>query len=359
MDKVEKSMSLWKKNGLRDLLYSLAAIIIALLIGAILIYLSGHDVGKAYYNLFYGAFGNTYNFSQTLLKTIPLIFAGLAVAIGFQSGLFNIGGEGQLYWGALATAVVAITFSNLPSILLIPISLLAGALAGGIWGTIPGYLKARTGAHEVITTIMFNYIGILATTFLLKNYFKEAGPVDQTSMIPQAAQLKELIPYTRLTWAIFLGVIVIIIIDYMFKKTALGYDIQAVGENRFAAEYGGIPADRILVLTMGISGAVAGLTGSTMVLGVLHRFITNFSPGYGFTGIAVAVLGRNRPWGVLLSALLFGALEAGGMSMQLFAKIPSDLMTIVQGLVILFVAAPAFIQLLSRSAKRKEAGSHE
>lgn len=339
------------RSTITELLYSLTAIVIALIIGAILIYFSGHDVWKAYYNLFYGAFGNSYNLAQTLLKTTPLIFTGLAVAIGFQSGLFNIGGEGQLYWGAFATAVVAITFSHLPGLILILLSLLAGAVAGGIWGSIPGYLKARTGAHEVITTIMLNYIGILATTFLLKNYFKEAGPVDQTRMIPESARMSELIPYTRLTWAIFLAVTVIIIVDYLFKNTSLGYDIQAVGKNRDAAEYAGIRADGIIILTMALSGAVAGLTGSTIVLGVLHRFITNFSPGYGFTGIAVAVLGRNKPWGVLLAALLFGALEAGGMSMQLFAKIPSDLMTIVQGLVIIFVAAPAFIQLLSKSLR--------
>lgn len=342
-----------------DILYSLVAIIIALLIGAFLIFLSGHDVYNAYYNLFYGAFGNSYNIAQTLLKTTPLIFTGLAVAIAFNSGLFNIGGEGQLYWGALVTAITAISLNNLPGILLIPLSLLSGALAGGIWGLIPGYLKAKTGAHEVITTIMLNYIGILATTFLLKNYFKEAGPIDQTAMIPETARLRELIPYTRLTWSILLGVIIIFIVNYLFNNTSLGYDLQAVGINPAASEYAGISAKNIMVLSMGISGAIAGLTGSIMVLGVLHRFITNFSPGYGFTGIAVAVMGRNNPWGVLMAALLFGALEAGGMSMQLFAKIPSDLMVIVQGLVILFVAAPGFIQFLSRLSIRKGVSANE
>ncbi len=335
-------------SAFSNLILSISAIIIALLIGAILIYLSGHSVLNAYYNLFYGAFGNSYNLAQTILKTIPLIFTGLAVAVGFQSGLFNIGGEGQLYWGAFATAIVGITLSNLPGIILIPLALLAGTLAGGLWGSVPGYLKAKTGAHEVITTIMFNYIGILATTFLLKNFFKADGPVDQTVMIPEAARLTELIPYTRLTWSIFIGIFFVFLVDYLLKNTSLGYDMQAVGKNPFAAEYAGIPTGRVLIFTMSLSGAIAGLTGSTMVLGVLHRFITNFSPGYGFTGIAVAVLGRNKPWGVLLAALLFGALEAGGMSMQLFAKIPSDLMTIVQGLVILFVAAPAFIQVIDK-----------
>src|SRR5690554_1218431 len=345
---------------LADLLYSLIAIIIALLIGGLLIYLSGHNVKDAYYYLFFGAFGNSYNLAQTLLKTIPLIFTGLAVAVGFQSGLFNIGDEGQLYWGAFITAIVAIVLGFLPGIILIPLALLAGALAGGVWGAIPGYLRAKTGAHEVITTIMLNYIGILGTTFLLKRFFKAAGPVDQTEFVPEASRLGELIPHTRLTTAIFIGIVVVIILDYLFKNTPLGYDIRAVGYNMSAAEYAGIPGEKIMVLTMALSGAVAGLTGSTIVLGVLHRFITNFSPGYGFTGIAVAVLGRNKPWGVLLAALLFGALEAGGMSMQLFAKIPSDLMTVVQGLVILFVAAPGFIRVIFRIISgRKGADRHE
>jgi simple sugar transport system permease protein len=331
-------------TSFQDLAYSLTAVTLALFIGAILIYLSGYDVSRAYMVLLEGAFGSAYNIAQTLLKMIPLIFTGLAVAIGFRSGLFNIGGEGQLYWGAFVTAVVSTTFPNIHCAVLIPLSLFAGAIAGGIWGMIPGYLKAKTEAHEVVTTIMMNYIGILATTFLLRNYFKEPGPIDQTPMIPEAVRLAELVPYTRLTWAIFLGIAFIIIIDLLFKKTPLGYNLQAVGENMAAAECAGINSKKMIIISMTISGAAAGLAGSTMVLGVLHRFITNFSPGYGYAGIAVAVLGRNKPWGVLLSALLFGALESGGISMQLFAKIPMDLMTIIQGLVILFIAAPSLIQ---------------
>ena len=340
-------------SGLSDLLYSLFAIIVALLIGSILIKLSGFSVIKAYKTLFNGAFGSTYNFAQTLVKTTPLIFTGLAVAIGFQSGLLNIGAEGQLYWGAFFTAVVVIALPSLPAIILIPIGIVVGALAGGAWGAVPGYLKAKTGAHEVVTTIMFNYIAILGTTFLIKNYFKEAGPVDQTAKIPKAARLPELIQYSKLTWAIFVAIIVVIIINFLLNKTSLGYDIKAVGENASAAEYGGINSNRITVITMMISGAVAGLAGSMIVMGVLHRFITNFSPGYGFTGIAVAVMGKNRPWGVLLAALLFGALEAGGMSMQLFAKIPKDLMTVVQGLVILFVAAPSLFNIITGRKESK------
>ena len=342
MEKIKKQAKTFADFS--DVIYSLVAIVLALLIGSVFIVLSGYEVSKAYGALFEGAFGNFYNIAQTLLKMIPLIFTGLAVAISFKSGLFNIGGEGQLYWGAFVTAVVALAFPNSNGLILIPLSLSAGAIAGGIWGMIPGYLKAKTGAHEVVTTIMMNYIGTFATTFLLRTYFKEPGPVDQTPLIPHAARLGELIPYTRLTWAILLGVAVIVLLDRFFKKTALGYHLQAVGENASAAEYAGINTRKMIVISMFLSGMAAGLAGSTMVMGVLHRFITNFSPGYGFVGIAVSVLGRNTPWGVLLAAFLFGALDAGGISMQLFAKIPMDLMTVVQGLVILFVAAPALIQ---------------
>jgi len=347
---------MFAKNVIMDIFYSALAIIFALLVGAVLIEITGRSSINAYYYLFFGAFGNTYNIAQTLLKTIPLIFSGLAVAIAFQSGLFNIGGEGQLYWGALATAVTAIAFAGLPSIILIPISLGAGALAGALWAFIPGILKAKTGAHEVITTIMFNYIGILGTTFLLKNYFKADGPVDQSDKIPEAARLPEIIAQTRLTWAIFIGIILIIIIYFFLNNTSLGYDLKAVGENSSAAEYGGIKSNKVIVYAMMLSGAVAGLTGSTMVMGVLHRFITNFSPGYGFTGIAVAVLGRNKPFGVLLAALLFGVLESGGSTMQLFAKIPSDLMTVVQGLVILFVSAPAVYKIINSHLSKVRGG---
>lgn len=327
-----------------DLINSLIAIAIALFLGALLISVSGYSVANAYESLFTGAFGSFYNIAQTLLQMIPLIFTGLSVAIAFQCGLFNIGAEGQMYWGALGSAVVAIAFPEAPPVVLLPISLLAGAAAGGLWGVIPGYLKARSGAHEVVTTIMMNYIGIFATTFLLRTFFREPGPIDQTRMIPEAARFPELIPYTRLTWAIFVGIGVILLLDLFFKKTSLGYDLRAVGESNGVAEYAGINPKKMIVISMLLSGMAAGLAGSTMVLGVLHRFITNFSPGYGFVGIAVAVLGRNKPWGVLLAALLFGALEAGGISMQLFAKIPMDLMTIIQGLVILFVAAPYLVQ---------------
>jgi simple sugar transport system permease protein len=344
-------VDLKERLGLSNFVHSLAAVLLALLVGAVLILVSGHDIFRAYLSLLGGAFGGSYQFAQTLVRMIPLLFTGLAVAIGFRSGLFNIGGEGQLYWGAFATAAVSLAFPNLNPVLLIPFCLIGGVAAGGLWGMIPGYLKAKTGAHEVVTTIMMNTIGILATTFLLRNCCREPGPVDQSPTIPASARMAELIAGTGLTWALFLGIALVVAVDFLFRRTSLGYDLQAVGDNAAAAEYAGIHPGKIMVSAMFLSGAAAGLAGSTMVLGVLHRFIPQFSPGYGFVGIAVALLGRNNPWGVLLAAFLFGALDAGGISMQLFARIPMDLMTVLQGLVILFVAAPSLVHAFTRSRR--------
>lgn len=331
---------------LRELGLSVAAVILALAMGALLIRAAGYSIADAYYNLYSGAFGSVYSIADTLVNSIPLLFTGLAIAFGFKAGLFNIGAEGQMYVGALATAVVAVSVPPAWGYLGILVALAAGALTGAAWGFFPGYLRARTGAHEVITTIMLNYIATLLTTYLVKHYFKAPGPVDQTPLVPPALRLPELIATTRLTWAIFLALALVATVHWLLTRTVLGYEISAVGMNPSAAAYAGVPVRQRMSLAMAISGAVAGLAGSTLVLGVLHRFITNFSPGYGFTGIAVAVLARNHPWGVVPAALLFGALQAGGLSMQLFARIPSDLMTVIQGLVILFVSAPALIQLL-------------
>ncbi|MGE5584832.1 MAG: ABC transporter permease [Bacillota bacterium] len=335
------------RPGVSDIAYSMVAVVLALAIGAILIEASGFSVVEAYSNLFSGAFGSVYNIANTLMMATPLLFTGLSVAVGFQGGLFNVGAEGQLYVGGLASAVVALALGQtVPGAVRVFLALAAGALAGAVLAAGPGYMKAKLGAHEVITTIMLNYVGALLTTFLVKTYLKEPGPVDQTPLLPADARLPDLIAGTRVSWGIILGVAAVIAVDYILKRTSVGYEIQAVGRNAAAAEYAGVNVPGRIVLAMVMSGAVAGLAGSSVVMGTLYRFITNFSPGYGFTGIAVAVLARNKPWGVVPAALLFGMLQSGGMSMQLFARIPADLMTLVQGIVILFVAAPALASIL-------------
>lgn len=344
--------------ALRELAVSAAAVALALSAGAVLLAVAGYDVRDAYYNLYDGAFGSVYSVADTLVNAVPLLFAGLAVAFAFRGGMFNIGAEGQLYAGALATAVTASALSAWASVPLVTTALLAGALAGAAWGFLPGLLKARTGAHEVITTIMFNYVATLLTTFLVKAYFKAPGPVDQTALIPLHARLPELIAGTRLTWALVIGVALAAAVDWLLRRTSFGFDVVLIGSNPGAALYAGVPVSARIVATMAISGAIAGLAGGTLVLGVLYRFITHFSPGYGFTAIAVALVARARPWGVLPAAVLFGALQAGGMTMQLFARIPADLMTAVQGLVILFVAAPGLLHVARRLPRFARSSAH-
>ena len=344
---------------LRELAVALVAIALALLVGALLLALAGYSVVDAYWSLFQGAFGNIYSLADTFLNAIPLMFTGLAVAFAFRGGLFNIGTEGQLYVAALATAITALAVPSWPPVLAIAAALAAGAAAGAAWGFVPGLLKARTGAHEVITTIMLNYVAILLTTHLVKTRFKAPGPVDQTALIPAAARLPELVPATRLTWAIVIAVVLIALVDWILRRSAWGLDVELIGQNPSAAAYAGVPVTSRTACIMAASGAIAGLAGSTIVLGVLHRFITNFSPGYGFTGIAVALVARARPWGVVPAALLFGALQAGGLSMQLFARIPADLLTAVQGLVILFVAAPGLVAIVRRRRRARTPAAHE
>ncbi|TVQ98734.1 MAG: ABC transporter permease [Spirochaetaceae bacterium] len=341
------------RAALTELGFSAFAIFLALVISALLMVILGYNVALAYQSMFRGAFGSLHGFSQTLLRATPLLFTGFAVAIAFRAGLFNIGAEGQLYWGALACALVALTVEGMPKPIAIGLPLLAAGLAGFLWGAIPGILKAKTGAHEVITSIMLNSIAIFATTHITSRYFKAPGAVDQTERIVAAAVMPQIIPGTGLTAGILLGIAVAALVAWFFGHTALGYDFQAVGRNADAAEYGGVSSKRIQVLAMGFGGIMAGVAGGIVVLSLLNRFVANFSPGYGFTGIAVAVLGRGNPWGVVLAALLFGALDSGGMSMQLFARIPSDLTIVVQGLVIILVAAPAALRAMVRWRKPK------
>ncbi len=347
-------------RDMSKLAYSIIAVVLALIVGAVLIGASGYSVKEAYSNLFMGAFGGVYSLATTVVMSTPLLFTGLAVAFAFQCGLFNVGAEGQLYLGALTSAVVALGLGWLPPVLRVIMALLAGAGAGALLGFVPGYLKAKLGAHEVITTIMLNYVATFLTTFLVKAYFKDPGPVDQTVLLPPGSRLPELIPGTRVSLGIILGIVAVALLNHVIRRSVLGYEIQVVGKNPHAAEYGGVNVCARTVQAMMISGAVAGLAGSVESMGTLYRFIPYFSPGYGFTGIAVAVIAGQNLWAVIPAAFLFGALQSGGQTMQLFAGIPMELMTMVQGLVILFVAAPTLGSMLFRLRNRfREGGGRE
>jgi len=330
-----------------DIIISLFSIILALLVGAIIVFFLGNSPVEAYGALLSGAFGSVRSIAGTLTKTVPLIFTGLAVAIAFRCGLFNIGAEGQLYVGSIAGAIVGLSLPFLPAVILLPLSILSGMLVGFLWGGIPGFLKARFQTHEVIVTVMLNYVAIFLTSYLVNYPFKSDGMVAQTDMLPSAAQLPKIIQKTQLSAGLFIAIAAVFLVYWFLWKTSWGYEIRAVGENPSAAEAGGIGRKKNTFLAMALSGSIASLAGITHVHGIYGRFIEGYSPGFGFTGIAVAVLGRNHPFGVVLSAILFGALDAGALRMDRTTEISSDLVIVIQGLVILFVAAPGIIRSIS------------
>lgn len=346
-----------KEVILRSLL-PLSAIVAALLLGAVLIYMVGINPWKAYKYLVYGAFGSSNSIAETIVKSCPLAFAGLGFAFAFRCGLVNIGAEGQLYLGALASILVGIYVKGLPSVIHIPLAVLAGAAAGALWGAIPGYLKARFGISEVINTIMMNYVGIYFVSYLVHGPLREPpGYYPQTARILPSAAFPKLIPGTRLHAGIFLVILATFLVHHILRNTTLGYQVKAVGFNRDAARFGGINVPLNLIIAMAISGALAGLAGVNEMLGVQHRLLDGFSPGYGYDAIAVALLGRAHPIGVFFAALLFGGLRAGANMMQRSAAVPIQLIYIIQGLVVLFVIGSTFLmdRYSARALKRRVA----
>jgi simple sugar transport system permease protein len=288
--------------------------------------------------------------SETLLEATPLIFTGLAVALGFRSGLFNIGAEGQLFVGASAATFVGFAVTGVPWFVHLPLVLLAGFAGGAIWGFIPGILKARTGAHEVIVTIMLNYTAYGLINFLLNTPgYQREGRSDPISKITlETSWFPTFVDGLRVNWGIVFALIAAAIVSWLLFKTTRGFEFRAVGLNPKAARYAGMSIAVSTVLAMMISGGLAGLAGTSVVLGVTRSLTSGISPGYGFDGIAIALMAKSRPRGVILAALLFGALRAGSTPMQSDTGIPIDLVVVIQALVIMFVAAPALVRGIFR-----------
>lgn len=333
-----------KLKNLSELGKSLAAIGIALLIGALFVLLSGESPIEAYGALLKGALGSPKSIANTISKSIPLAFTGLAVALGSRCGMLNIGAEGQLHAGAMAAVLTSLGLSFLPAPILMVVSILAGILAGMITGSIPGIFKAKLNTSEVIVAIMLNYICTLFTSWLVNGPVKAQGSAAQTHVVPEGVWFSRLIPQTQLTSAVFLLLIVAIAMYIFLWKTSLGYQLRAVGANASAAGTAGIKVNVFLIMSMVLSGGLAALAGVTEVFGKYHRFIEGFSPSFGFTGIAVAILGRNHPVGVLLTALLFGIMDMGSLRMARVTNVSTNMVTVVQSLVILLVAAPELIK---------------
>ncbi len=330
-------------------------------VAAIAVVLSGASPVDAFTALFQGAFTNTNALPETLVATVPYVFLGLAVAVGFRAGLFNIGAEGQFYLGAVFGVFVGFRFHGLPGLVHVPFALLAGMLGGFLWAAVPGFLKARFGAHEVITTIMLNYTAYLLTDFLINNRGPMAdlhASAPKTPYIDPAAQLPIIWPGTRLHLGLVLALVAIPVVWFMLERTTIGFRIRAVGLNAAAARAAGISVGRTLVTVMGISGALAGLAGADEVLGVSHFMPASYSIGYGFDSIAVALLARSNPWAILPAAFLFGAMRSGAGFMQLQTQVSSDLVSIVQATVIVFIAAPLLVRWIFRLRETPAAPVH-
>ena len=362
------------KSLLTNLSLSIASIIVALIVGSFFILLTEQSPATAYSALYDGAFGDFRAILNTLWRSTPLILTGLAVALPFRAGLFNIGAEGQLLMGGFTAGVVGFYFTSLPGFIHLPFAILAGMLAGGIWGGLPGLLKAKMDVHEVIATIMLNNIAVALTINYGINYFRQTGRQATPRILETAALLRfndmadhiifGRIPFIdifrqpgiRLHINFILAIITAIILWYLLFKTTLGYEMRAVGHNSDGAEYGGINASKGIILAMFISGAVAGLAGVGEALGTHLSFMAGMDAGHGFTGIAVALIGQTHPIGVIFGGLLFGALAQGGLEMQ-FAGVPSEIVMIIQALVIFFVASLQVLKVYL--AKRKAKGGVE
>src|SRR5574340_877110 len=290
-----------------------------------------------------------YPFTESLVLSTPYIFTGLSVAVGFRCGLFNIGAEGQFFLGALGAAFIGYSIAGLPAYIHLPLALLGGALAGAIWGAIPGFLKARFGAHEVVNTIMMNWIAFRLSDWLLTGPMQSSGFRPVTPNVAVTAEMPRFFPDPlRFNWGFILALLAAVFVYWLLFKTTTGFEVRAVGANPDAAKYAGMSVTRNFVLVMTISGALAGLAGSVQVLGVDHWVGQGFSAGYGFDSIALALLGKSHPLGVVLAALLFGILRGGATSMQSLARIPIHIISVIQGMVIIFVAAPAIIRWIYR-----------
>jgi len=291
-----------------------------------------------------------YPFFESLVASTPYIFGGLSVALGFRAGLFNIGAEGQIFIGAIFAAFVGYAVKGLPGIIHMPLAFLAGAVGGGIWGMIPGWLKARTGAHEVINTIMMNYIAFRLSDWLLTGLMKRPdspNPVSPT--IENSAKFFRFFGEPiRFHLGFFVALFVAWLVYWFLFKTRWGFDLRTVGSNPRAARYAGMSVSAMIILAMTLAGALAGMAGGNEVLGLNYNLAMAFSSGYGFDSIALALLGNSHPLGVVLAALLFGFLRNGATSMQLKAGIPIDIISIFQALVLVFIATPAIIRTIYR-----------
>lgn len=334
------SSTLRARSAVVAALGPIAAVVVALVLGGVLILVTGNDPIEAYRGLVDRAFNGRRAIGETGVYSAPLILGGLAFAAAFRAGMFNIGIEGQLMIGGFAAGLVAALDLGMPKLLHIPLGLLAAVIAGGIWGLIPGVLRATRGAHEVITTIMLNYLAFRLINYLIQRaegWLPVAAQSNGTDKALESARLPIILDRTRLHLGFVIAIVAALALWYVFSRTTLGYKIRTVGLSGGAAAYGGISWGKTIIIAMTLSGLLAGLAGAGEAMG-LHGRMYGTQTGYGFTAIAVGLVGRNNPIAIIASGILFGALSAGAPGMQ-SAGVSKEIVSVLQGLIILAVAA--------------------
>lgn len=344
-------------NRYKSLFTALAATVLGLLAGAIFMALSGSNPLTGFYYLFRGGLMNMERIGNTLASATTLIFTGLAVAFSFKTGLFNIGASGQMLMGGLAATAIGLSV-QMPRIVLLPVIVLAAATAGALWAAIPGFLKARFNVHEVVATIMMNWIAYWTVYYTIPAYFKGAFLETESRRIPALASfrvewLTNIFRGSYINLGVFLALAGVVVIAIILDKTTLGFELKAVGFNRHAAEYAGIHVPRNILVSLGISGALAGLAGGTYYLGYAVNMQIGVLPAAGFDGIAVALLGANSPWGVLASSIFFGILHSGKGFMNAMTKVPPEIGDTIIAIIIYFAATGVLFTRLWESLTRK------
>jgi general nucleoside transport system permease protein len=331
---------LLRMRAVRDLL---VALVIVFGVGSLAMLLARVSPVSGFGALFDGAFGSTSEFAETLVQGTALLFPALGIALAFRAGLFNIGAEGQLVLGGLAAGIVGTLVSG-PPLAAGVATLLAGMIAGALWGGIAGILRSRFGANEVIATLMLNVVAALLATYVVNGplHFPTAN-AGETPLLAATAWLPTLVPGTRLSVAVLIALLAAFVLWWVFRRTVFGYELRAAGEAPEAARRAGIDLRRISFLALTLSGALAGLGGATLVTGVLHRFNTGLSPGYGFVAIAVALVGNVHPLWIALASFAFGILQNGALSMHAEAGVPRDVVNVVEGLVIIALAGRRYV----------------
>lgn len=323
---------------LLELSLAVGAVIAALAVGALLIVMADLNAVDAYAALWKGAFGSVRSTAETLVRFCPLALGALSVLVGFRAGFFTIGVEGQLYMGALATTMVALFLPDLPPVVLIPLAMLAGVVAGTLWALLAGVLKVRFGVNEVISTIMLNYIAVLFVDFMVRGPIREPGSnLQNTALITDAAWLPVMLERSRLHIGVLLPILVAVAVSVFLWRTSAGYRLRVVGANANAARHAGINVNRTILIAVATSGAIAGLAGAVEIQGVFHRLQAGIASSHGYTAIAITLVGKTLPSATVLASVLFAALSVGATMMQMKAAVPLPVTNLLQGLVILFV----------------------